>query len=93
MDVQKLIQCVFTPLRNEGIEKLHELVNEEEVERDRNRLKRIRMVVANLLVGLIEYAASYNKYINDDTNDLSHLLLSDGRHKELNNVTTKEMYT
>ena len=82
MDGQKLIQCIFAPLPNEGIEKLHELGNEEEVERNRNHLKRIRMVVANLPVGLIEYAASYNKYINDDTNDLSHLLLSDGRLNE-----------
>ena len=87
---QKLIQCVFTPLKNEGIEKLHELVSEEEVERDRNRLKRIRMVVVNLPVGLIEFAASYNEDKNDDINELSHLLLNDGRWKKLNKVTTKE---
>ena len=48
MDGQKLIQSVFTLLRNEGIEKLHELVNEEKVERDSNLVKRIRMVVINL---------------------------------------------
>ena len=91
MDGLKLIQCVFTPQRNEWIEKLHELVNEEEVERDRNRLKRIRMVVINLPAGLIEYAASYNENVNDDTNDLSHLILSNGGWKELNKVTTKEL--
>ena len=38
-DGQKLIQFVLAPLRNKGIEKLHELVNEEGVERDRNHLK------------------------------------------------------
>ena len=49
------------------------------------------MVVINLPVGLIEYVASYNEDINDDTNGLSHLFLSDGRWKELNKVTTKEL--
>ena len=53
MDGQKLIQCVYAPMRNEGIERLHELVNAEEVESDRNHLKRIIMVVVNLPVGLI----------------------------------------
>ena len=88
---QKFVQCVFAPLRNEGIKNLHELVCEEEVERDINYLKRIKMVVVNLPVGLIEYAASYTEDINDDTNDLSHLLLSDGRWKELRKVKTKEL--
>ena len=49
------------------------------------------MVVINLPVGLIEYAASYNEDFNNDTNDISHLLLSDGNWKELSKVTTKEL--
>ena len=58
MDGQKFIQCVFAPLRNEGIKNLHELVNEEEVERDINYLKRITMVVVNLPVGFFKLGAS-----------------------------------
>ena len=49
------------------------------------------MVVINLPVGSIEYAASNNEDINDDSDDLSHLQLSDGRWKKLNKVTTKEL--
>ena len=49
------------------------------------------MVVINLPFGLIEYADSYNENINDDHNDLSHLLLSDGRWNKLNKVATKEL--
>ena len=75
---------VFAPLRKEGIEKLNELVSEEESESDSNHLKRIRMVVVNLPVGLIEYAASYIENINHDSNELSHFLVSDGGWKELN---------
>ena len=91
MDGQKSIQCVFAPLRNGGIEKLHEVVNEEEVERNQNCLKSIRMVVVNLPVGLIEYAASSNEDINNDTNDISHFLFSDGSWRELSKFTTKEL--
>ena len=65
MNGPELIQCVFAPLRNKGIGKLHDLVSEEEVEIDRNCLKRMKMVVVNLPVGLIEYAASYIEDIND----------------------------
>ena len=65
MNGPELIQCVFAPLRNKGIGKLHDLVSEEEVEIDRNFLKRMKMVVVNLPVGLIEYAASYIEDIND----------------------------
>ena len=72
MNGHKLIQCVFDPLRNIGFEKLHEVFNEAEVERNRNHLKRIRMVVVNIPFGLIEYAASYNEIINYDTYELSH---------------------
>ena len=42
---KKLIHCIFIPLRNEGIEFLHEICQEEEIERDRTKLKRIRMVI------------------------------------------------
>ena len=41
---KKLVHCVYIPLRNEGVEMLHELCCEEEVENERARRKRIRMV-------------------------------------------------
>ena len=41
--------------------------------------------------GLIDFATSYNECINDDTNELSHLLLNDGRWRELNKTTPKQL--
>ena len=42
---RKLVHCIFIPLRNEGIEFLHEICQEEETEKNRAKLKRIRIVV------------------------------------------------
>jgi hypothetical protein len=47
---RKLVHCVYIPLRNEGMEILHELCHEEETEKDRAKLKRIRMVIVNIRV-------------------------------------------
>ena len=66
----------FCSTKNEGIEKLHEIISEEEVESDRNRLKRIWMVIVNLPVGLIKFPFSYNEDVNGDT---YQLILSGGR--------------
>ncbi len=36
---KKLVHCVYIPLRNEGMDFLHEICQEEETERDRDKLK------------------------------------------------------
>ena len=52
----KLIECVYSPLLREGVETLHELVGEVEIEHDRNRLRRLRMVSQAFPFGLVELA-------------------------------------
>jgi hypothetical protein len=64
---RKLVHCVYNPLRNEGIEYLHEICHEEETERDRARLKRIRMVIINIQSEMVEMAANYNENVNNDS--------------------------
>ena len=64
----KLIECVYNPLLREGIENLHELVGEIEIEHDRNRLRRLRMVSQAFPAGLIELASNFNEDISVDTN-------------------------
>jgi zinc-binding in reverse transcriptase len=88
---KKLVQCLYTPLRNEGIEKLHELCTEEEIERDRERLKRIRMVTVNFPVEMIEIAGTYDENVNRDSMGLSHILMRNGNWKEIDKITTKEL--
>ena len=78
---KKLVQCLYTPLRNDGIEKLHELCTEEEIERERERLKRIRMVTVNFPVELIEIAGAYDENVNRDSLGLTHILMKDGSWK------------
>ena len=53
-----MIECVYNPLFREGIENLHELVGEIEIEHDRNRLRRLRMVLQAFPAGLIELASN-----------------------------------
>ena len=86
-----LVQCLYTPLRNDGIEKLHELCTEEEIERERERLKRIRMVTVNFPVELIEIAGAYDENVNRDSLGLTHILMKDGSWKEIDKITTKEL--
>jgi hypothetical protein len=62
---KKLVQCVYIPLKNEGVERLHELCCEEETERERGKLKRIRMVIVNFPIEMIEIAASYYENVNE----------------------------
>ena len=88
---KKLVQCVYLPLQNEGIEKLYEICKEEETERERQRLKRIRLVIVNFPMEMIEIASSYNEDENEDSNELTHILEKDGTWKELKDITTKEI--
>jgi hypothetical protein len=88
---KRLVQCVFIPLRNEGIEKLHEICREEETERERQRLKRIRMVIVNFPVELIEMASSYDEDVNAASEGITHILIKEETWKELEKITTKEI--
>ena len=87
----KLIECVYGPLLREGVETLHELVGEVEIEHDRNRLRRLRMVLKAFPVGLVELASTYNEDNNADIN-AGYIIMGENKNwLDLNKITTKEM--
>ena len=88
---KKFVHCVYIPLRNEGIELLHEICHEEETERDRDKLKRIRMIIVNIQSEMVEMAASYNENVNNDTGGLKYILTKGEDWVEMNEITTKEL--
>jgi hypothetical protein len=88
---RKLVHCVYIPLRNEGMELLHELCHEEETERDRAKLKRIIMVIVNIESEMVEIAANYNENVNNDTVGLKYIKTKGEEWKDLNKITTKEL--
>ena len=88
---RKLVHCVYIPLRNEGMEFLHEICHEEETEIDRARLKRIRMIIVNIQSEMVELATTYNEYINNDSVSLKYILLKGEEWREINNITTKDL--
>ena len=73
------------------METLHELVGEVEIEHDRNRLRRLRMVLKAFPVGLVELASSYNEDNNADIN-AGYIIMGENKNwLDLNKITTKEM--
>jgi hypothetical protein len=71
---KKLVQCVYIPLRNEGVERLHELCCEEETERGRGKLKRIRIVIVNFPIEMLKMGASCDENVNEDSLGLTNIL-------------------
>ena len=57
------------------MEFLHELCQEEEIERETKKLKRIRMVIVNIQSEMVELASTYNENVNNDSVGLKHLLI------------------
>jgi hypothetical protein len=88
---KKLAHYVFIPLRNEGMEFLHEICHEEETERDRAKLKRIRMVIVDIQSEMVEMAANYNENINNDSVSLKYILITGEEWIEIDGITTKEL--
>ena len=85
----KLIECVYRPLLREGVETLHELVGEVEIEHDRNRLRRLRMVSQAFPAGLVELASTFNEDNNINTRAGYSIMGENQNWLDLNKVTTK----
>jgi hypothetical protein len=88
---RKLVHCVYIPLRNEEMEFLHELCNEEETERDKAKLKRIRVVITNIQNEMLVIAANYNENVNNDSSSLKYIITKGEEWMKLNKTTTKEL--
>ena len=87
----KLMECVYRPLLREGVDMLHELIEEEESERDRNRLKRIRMVILAFPEGLLQLESSYYRVALMNMRDVNYIISESWNWLELNTVATKEL--
>ena len=86
-----LIECVYRPLLGEGVETLHELVGEIEIEQDRNRLRRLRMVLQAFPVGLVELASTFNENNNVETN-AGYIIMGENKNwLNLNKITAKDL--
>ena len=91
MSNNKLIECVYGPLLREGVETLHELVGEAEIEHDRNRLRRLRMVLKAFPVGLVELASNFNVDNNADIN-AGYIIMGELKNwLDLTKITTKDL--
>ena len=87
----KLIECIHGPLLREGIETLHELVGEMEIEHDRNKLNRMRMVAHAFPAGLIELASSFDEYNNVQVNTIYNIIGENNNWLDLYKITAKEL--
>ena len=87
----KLIECVYMPLFREGVETLHELVGELEIEHDRNRLRRLGMVLQAFPAGLVELASTFNEDSNININTGYSIMGENRNWIDLSKVTTKEL--
>jgi hypothetical protein len=86
-----LIECVYRPLLRDGIETLHELIGEIEIEHDRNRLRRMKMVAHSFPAGLIELASSFNEDNNVEMNAGFCLMGENKNWLDLRKITAKEL--
>jgi hypothetical protein len=73
------------------MEFLHEICHEEETERDRSKLKRIRMVIVSIQSEMVEMGSSYNENVNDDSMGMKYILTKGDEWIELDKITTKEL--
>jgi hypothetical protein len=85
-----LINCLYTPLRKDGIISLAELVREEETELCKTRLIRIRNVLKNFPKEMLEYAKCFDEDMNKDEDLLTHLLTNEDKWMRIEDLTTKE---
>ena len=75
---------VYRPLLREGVKTLHELAGEEEIEHDRNRLKRLRMVIKAFHPGKAELATTLNEDLNVKINLSCNEMGKNGNWLKLN---------
>ena len=79
-----MINCMFTPLRRNGVEKLFELCTESEIEQDMNTIIRIGNVITAFPAEMIEIAGSYDEdNSNYVSNGLTHIMSGSGDWKKI----------
>jgi cyclopropane fatty-acyl-phospholipid synthase-like methyltransferase len=83
--------CIYRELKREGIITYHELVSEAKCEVDRNRKKKLELVLSGFPEKYRNVANSFDQNINNDDNQISHFLDADGKWIRAEAITTREM--
>ena len=87
---KKMLNCMFRPLKREGIETLSELCTQAEIEQDNRQVIRIGNILATFPVEMLEVVAAYNENTHDDSENLSHICMGIGIWIDINIITTRE---
>ena len=88
---RNMINCMFSPLRLEGIVNLHELCTAAETELDQNSIIRIGNVLSTFPVEMIELAGSFDENSMNDSLGLTHFMLKPGKWKDIHKLSAKEL--
>ena len=84
-----LINCVFAPIRRNGIKKLYELCTEAEIEQDMNEIVRIGSVLAAFPQPMIELSGAYDENSNNEERAAVQVMERWGEWMDLNNISFK----
>jgi hypothetical protein len=63
----------------------------EETERDKAKLKRIRMVIVNIQNEMVEIASNYNDNLNNDSVGKKYILIKGEEWMDIDKISTKEL--
>jgi hypothetical protein len=86
-----LLQCVYTPLCKEGITTYGELVRERESEMNKDRLRRLDIVIGGFPKYFKEIANSFDDDLNCPSRDFRMVLKTDKTWIPVNQLTTKDI--
>ena len=86
-----MLNCMFIPLRREGIDTLNELCTLAEVELESGQIIRIGNVLATFPSEMLEVVAAFDENIHDDTECLTHVFNGHDQWIDLHKITTKEL--
>jgi hypothetical protein len=85
------LSCIARPFLTEGLENYLDFVLEAEIEKDKNRLKRLESIISAFPKFFRNAANSFNENVNAQTNSLTHFVKEDSSWASLNEITIKEL--
>jgi hypothetical protein len=85
------ISCIYKRLKDQGYETLLDLVMTEEFERDREKVKTIKLVLSSFDPKIREVVKSFDENKNTETEEITNIFLNGEKWYEIQAVTTKEL--
>ena len=89
---KRMINCMFGPIKNEGIDTLSELCSLSEFEPDMNQIIRIGNVIATFPQHMIELAGSYDEDLDSHSTVASQFLMDWDSWIDITNISTKLLF-